>query len=156
MAAIYKFLIICTSALTNDLDRARGDSLSHHVEGLAAVNARILGVDAEQIEGDVVKVVSGTEAMSGPDGPAIDVPLDAHRGVVDRLQAALKVHVGAFNDVDVVQRLSEGRHLLHLHLLWAARVLAGAGGVVLQHVNLLKGGLVQRVALNALAARNLK
>lgn len=58
---------------------------------LASVKTRFTDVTASDFEDDKAKVVDGLDAGSGPERLAIVEPLDAHAGIIDRHQAALKV-----------------------------------------------------------------
>ena len=52
------------SNTTFDVDRSRGCGLSVGVPGCALVHAAVLGVHAQQVQADVVKVVGRTELVA--------------------------------------------------------------------------------------------
>ena len=52
------------SNTTFDVDRSRGGGLSVGVPGCALVDAAVLGVHAQQVQADVVKVVGRTELVA--------------------------------------------------------------------------------------------
>jgi len=50
--------------LTKNLDSGRGDGFSVGVPGVAGVHARVLRVNAQQVQGNIVEVIGRTETMS--------------------------------------------------------------------------------------------
>jgi hypothetical protein len=50
--------------LTKYLDGSRWDSLAVGIPGVAGVDAAILRVHRQQVQGNVVKIISGTEPVT--------------------------------------------------------------------------------------------
>lgn len=121
-------------ALGRDRHAGRGDGLAEAVVGAARVHARVLRIGTQNVQRHVVKVEGRPEAVAGADRRAVEQPVDAHRGVADGDQPTLHVDVGAFDRVDVVQRLGEARLLLHEDVLGRRPLVARR---VLQHLDLL-------------------
>lgn len=65
--ALY-FCVDCLSnndvKLTKNLDSGRGDGFSVGVPGMAGVYSRVLRVHAQQVQGNIVKIIRRTETMS--------------------------------------------------------------------------------------------
>lgn len=95
--------------------RAGRDCLAQLVPRLAGVHAWIFGVDAQDVEGDVVEFVGRSESVAGLHRPAIHEPFHSHCWVADRLETTLEVHVGQLHRFDVVQGASELGRLHHRH-----------------------------------------
>ena len=103
--------------LTNNFDGGGGHRLAVGVPGVAGVDAAVLRVDGQHVQGHVVEVVGGAEPVAGLEQGAVDCPLHSHGGVSSGCQASLQVDVLTLGSLDVLQRLREGGgHLQHFLL----------------------------------------
>ena len=89
MTIILTFTFQCGSGLTG----------ANIVGGPDGVGPRVLRYQANNIHGDVTKVMDGTESVSNGDGSTIKEPLDVKVGIGKGFNLSLKVSVLTFRQV---------------------------------------------------------